>query len=416
MKKVLITNFGIVQFTGSEINTSTIAKRLKEIGYEVYLGVIETDSPLYDVVKENFDHVIYLLENDFDFSKTEFDLVWTHHSFLLDWLIFEKGLKAKKIITSSLSPNEPFESAPIYANELSLTIANSPETYEQLTKVEDVKNVYLFENYSFSSYFNKNINIKELKNIAVVSNHIPEEEMQAIELLREKKYNVDIYGFAGTQTLITNEILEKYDCIVTIGKTVQYAMSLKIPVYIYDIHGGDGYLTIENMEQNRSHNFSGRGFDKKDANTIANEIIENFEKELEQLEDIKQYALSNFNFEQKIDEILHKVEEMPEVDLNEIRNKYNKFKRNMLTSKRLAEREDRRRKEILNQKTIEFYQIKEKELAEKQTEIDNRGYIMNKQEEEISKLKEEKKALELEVKEIKNSRSWRYTQFFRKNK
>ncbi len=414
MKKVLITNFGIVQFTGSEINTSTIAKRLKEIGYEVYLGVIETDSPLYDVVKENFDHVIYLLENDFDFSKTEFDLVWTHHSFLLDWLIFEKGLKAKKIITSSLSPNEPFESAPIYANELSLTIANSPETYEQLTKVEDVKNVYLFENYSFSSYFNKNINIKELKNIAVVSNHIPEEEMQAIELLREKKYNVDIYGFAGTQTLITNEILEKYDCIVTIGKTVQYAMSLKIPVYIYDIHGGDGYLTIENMEQNRSHNFSGRGFDKKDANTIANEIIENFEKELEQLEDIKQYALSNFNFEQKIDEILHKVEEMPEVDLNEIRNKYNKLKRNMLTSKRLAEREDRRRKEILNQKTIEFYQIKEKELAEKQTEIDNRGYIMNKQEEEISKLKEEKKALELEVKEIKNSRSWRYTHFFRK--
>ena len=414
MKKVLITNFGIVQFTGSEINTSTIAKRLKEIGYEVYLGVIETDFPLYDVVKENFDHVIYLLENYFDFSKIEFDLVWTHHSFLLDWLIFEKGLKAKKIITSSLSPNEPFESAPIYANELSLTIANSPETYEQLTKVEDVKNVYLFENYSFSSYFDRNINIKELRNIAVVSNHIPEEEMQAIDLLRQKQCTVDIYGFAGTQTLITNEILEKYDCIITIGKTVQYAMSLKIPVYIYDIHGGAGYLTMDNIEQNRSHNFSGRGFDKKDANTIANEIIENFEKELEQLENIKQYALSNFNFEQKINEILHRVEEMPEVDLSEIRNKYNKFKRNMLTSKRLAEREDRRRKEILNQKTIEFYQIKEKELAEKQTEIDNRGYIMNKQEEEISKLKEEKKALELEVKEIKNSRSWRYTHFFRK--
>ena len=69
MKKVLITNFGIVQFTGSEINTSTIAKRLKEIGYEVYLGAIETDAPLYDVVKENFDHVIYLLENDFDFTR-----------------------------------------------------------------------------------------------------------------------------------------------------------------------------------------------------------------------------------------------------------------------------------------------------------------------------------------------------------
>ena len=134
MKKVLVTNFEIAQFSGSEIHSASIAKYLKESGYEVYMGVIRTDSPLYDSVKENFDHVIYLLENEFDFSQVEFDLVWIHHAFLLDWLIFEKGLKAKKIITSSLSPIEPFESAPIYANKLTFTLANSKETYEQLTR------------------------------------------------------------------------------------------------------------------------------------------------------------------------------------------------------------------------------------------------------------------------------------------
>ena len=144
MKKVLITNFAIVQFAGSEINCVTIAKRLKELGYEIYVAAIEFGSPIYDIVKNDFDSTIHLLENDFDFSQIEFDIVWAHHSFLLDWLIFEKELRAKKIITSSLSPKEPFESAPIYANELCFSLANSQETYEKLTKEENVKNTDIF--------------------------------------------------------------------------------------------------------------------------------------------------------------------------------------------------------------------------------------------------------------------------------
>ena len=278
MKKILLTNFSIVQFAGSEINCATIAKRLKELGYEIYMGALEFSAPLYDVVKGHFDHTINLLEDEFDFSQVEFDLVWAHHSFLLDWLIFEKGLRAKKIITSSLSPKEPFESVPIYANKLCFSLANSPETMQQLQKKELIERVHLLENYSFLSYFERKIHVQELHKIAVVSNHIPPEVMEATIKLQEKGYEVDIYGFAGKQILITDKILENYDCIITIGKTVQYAMSLKIPVYIYDIHGGDGYLTMQNMEQNRSHNFSGRSFTKKDSDTIAaTEIIQNFE-------------------------------------------------------------------------------------------------------------------------------------------
>ena len=70
MKKVLITNFAIVQFAGSEINCVTIAKRLKELGYEVYIAALEFGPPIYDIVKDDFDGIIHLLENDFDF-KTE---------------------------------------------------------------------------------------------------------------------------------------------------------------------------------------------------------------------------------------------------------------------------------------------------------------------------------------------------------
>ena len=416
MKKILITNFSIVNFAGSEINCITIAKRLKELGYEVYIASLEFGSPIYDVVKNDFDKSINLLKNDFDFSQIEFDIVWAHHSFLLDWLIFEKGLRAKKIITSSLSPKEPFESAPIYANSLCFSLANSQETYEKLTKEENVKNVYLLENYSFQKYFEKNIEVKKLEKIAVVSNHIPEEEMEAIQKLSEKGYQVDIYGLSGKQVLITDEILKDYDCIITIGKTVQYAMSLKIPVYIYDIHGGDGYLTMENMEINRIHNFSGRGFEKKDASAITKEIIENFQFEITQLQEIKDYAYNNFCFETKIDEVLKRLENCQEVDLSNIKQKYSQYARNLLVSKKLSEHYERRKEEILKQKTIEFYQIKEQELNEKQREIDNRGYLLDEKDRKIKELQEQIKQRDDVINAIKSSRSWRYTRFFRKNK
>ena len=416
MKKVLITNFEIVQFAGSEINCVTIAERLKKLGYEVYIAALEFGSPIYEVIKNDFDNTINLLENDFDFSQIEFDIVWVHHSFLLDWLIFEKGLRAKKIITSSLSPKEPFESAPIYANELCFSLANSQETYEKLTKEENVKNVYLLENYSFQSYFEQNIEVKKLEKIAVVSNHIPKEEMEAIQKLSEKGYQVDIYGLSGKQVLITDEILKDYDCIVTIGKTVQYAMSLKIPVYIYDIHGGDGYLTMETMELNRTHNFSGRGFEKKDANKIVKEIIENFQTALNQLEEIKDYAFKNFCFETKIDEVLQRLENCEEVDIEKIRQKYGQYTRNLLVSKRVAEHFERRKQEALRKQTIEFYQIKKQELNEKQREIDNRGYLLGEKDRIIETLEEQIKQKDEAIYAIKNSRSWRYTRFFRKNK
>lgn len=420
MKKILLTNFSIVQFAGSEINCATIAKRLKELGYEIYMGALEFSAPLYDVVKDHFDHTINLLEDEFDFSQVEFDLVWAHHSFLLDWLIFEKGLRTKKIITSSLSPKEPFESVPIYANKLCFSLANSPETMQQLQKKELIERVHLLENYSFLSYFEREIHVQELHKIAVVSNHIPPEVMEATIKLQEKGYEVDIYGFAGKQILITDKILENYDCIITIGKTVQYAMSLKIPVYIYDIHGGDGYLTMQNMEQNRSHNFSGRSFIKKDSDTIATEIIQNFEGILPQLEEIKQYAFSNFCFENKIDEVLERVKQSEEVNLEEIRQEYEYCRRNILVSKRLAEHFNRRNEELLKEKTIEFYQIKEQELQEKQREIDNRGYLMNEKDEKIKELsskneelENEKQKLSDELNFIKNSKTWKIREFFK---
>ena len=334
-KKVLLTNFEITQFSGSEITITSIASQFKKLGYTVYMASLNYEEPLFSSVKTEFDVIINLFEDEFDFSEIEFDIVWSQHTFLLDSLIFDRGLKAKKIVASSLSPFESFESMPVYSDDLSLIIANSVET-KKVLQDEGIKEIELFENFSYTSYFENPKKVDKLKKIAIVSNHIPEEMMEALELLKEKEYIVDIYGLAGQKKLITDEILKQYDAIISIGKTVQYAMSLKIPVYIYDRFGGPGYLRKTNIEENRMHNFSGRGYSKNTPENIVEDIISNYSSVIEDLGDIHTYAYENFCFEENFSKILSKLEEKIEVNLESIINKYSKYKRKLLLPERIV--------------------------------------------------------------------------------
>lgn len=369
MKKVLVTNIEIVQYSGSEINCITIAKRFKEKGYEVYIGALDFGEPLINETKDLGFNFINLLEDKFDFSKTEFDIVWIQHSFLLDWLIFEKNVQTNKIVYSSLSPKEIFECPPLYVNNLNIILANSMETKEAIEK-EGARNVQLFENYSFESYFERNTDVQQLKNIAVVSNHIPEEEKEAIKLLQDKGYNVDIYGLEGKKVYITDEVLSKYDTIITIGKTVQYAMSLAIPVYIYDVHGGPGYLRMENIEKSRQRNFSGRGFEKKTSTQICEEIEKQFMQTLAEKETIKKYAYENFCFEKIFDSFIEKLELTQEINLEQIKQEYEKYSRNILVSKKVTNYIIGRYNKIINHREEDIKILKE-EIEKRDNKINS---------------------------------------------
>ncbi|MBQ7670144.1 MAG: hypothetical protein IJS45_05425 [Clostridia bacterium] len=359
MKKVLLTNFEIVQFSGSEINCITLAERFHSKGYEVYIGALNFGDPLYSEIKDLGYTLINLLEGGFDFSAIEFDIIWAQHSFLLDWLIFEKNVRAKKIVASSLSGKEPFECMPLYAGELSMILANSYETKEKLETVENVKDVSLFENYSFMRYFERGTNVTELRRIAIVSNHIPDEENSAAAILRDKGYPVDVYGLSGIKKLVTDEVLSDYDAVVTIGKTVQFAMSLAIPVYVYDIHGGPGYLSLENLDKCRLKNFSGRGFSKKSGDAIADEIVNDFPSALKDKEALRAFAKENFCFETIFDSTLEKLEHAKNTDVAGIKEKYASLSRNISLSKKIAEYVSGRNNAIIRDANISIIELKE---------------------------------------------------------
>ena len=62
-----------------------------------------------------------------------------------------------------------------------------------------------------------------LQKIAVISNHIPPEILEAVKIL-QKKYTVDIFGLQKQPIWITPEIINQYDLIVSIGKSIQYGI------------------------------------------------------------------------------------------------------------------------------------------------------------------------------------------------
>ncbi|MGH7217932.1 MAG: hypothetical protein ACREGE_00590, partial [Candidatus Microsaccharimonas sp.] len=143
------------------------------------------------------------------------------------------------------------------------------------------------------------------QDILIVSNHPPSELTEAASMLRKQGYRVTLMGEGQSEyKLVSPEFLNNFDVVVTIGKTVQYCLVMSMPVYLYDVWGGPGYLSENNISLAKQRNFSGRGFDKKNPETIAKEIIEDYLGALQYQRSIHEYSLDNFTIRKVLPEIL----------------------------------------------------------------------------------------------------------------
>ena len=305
-KHILLTNIWLSNYTGSELNCLNLATVLSDMGYCVEVATFDHQKPLAKDFKESNIPVVNIFESPL--SRSHYDIIWGHHAIILDYLIFTQKITADHLIVSALSPFDPFEIPPIYANAASLCLANSEETKEKMIS-EGVRKdkILVFPNYVDSKWI-EFIHSKSYtttpKKIAIVSNHIPEELIQAIPLLQAHNCSVDVYGMGYTYVKITPEILSKYDLVISIGKTIQYCMALKVPIYCYDVHGGPGFINNENFKTASHFNFSGRGFSKKTALEITNDIMNNYFGQLDFLEQHYDYIQKTSILEKNIESAL----------------------------------------------------------------------------------------------------------------
>lgn len=312
-KKVLFTGYYFDAFHGSMMHICEIGQYLKSIEYEVSIASVIIRPKIKKYV-EDLGLNLYSADNLPLHSK--YDIVWSYHFPLLPYLL-NRGLKYDKIILGCLSGKLiTLETPNLLYNNKSLPIyVNAQETKDNFLKKyakqfpnlkSRVKVLPNLVPVNFSQYTKENIS-KTPKKIAVVSNHLAPEIKDFIVLFEKHGGTVDVYG-EGNNVEITPEILLSHDVIITIGKTVQYALALGIPVYNYDIFGGNGYITSHNIDNEEYYNFSGRSNERKlSAQDIMSEILGDYSAVVANLPKLKKIALSRYSLADNIDKILKNV-------------------------------------------------------------------------------------------------------------
>lgn len=303
-KKVLLTNFNILNYSGSEIDTVTIANHFVKLGYDVDIFTLEYGLPLSDIVNKK---VRVIIPNEIKKLQDKYDLIWAHHYPLLDYLIFQLKIKAKHIIYISLSSFEPLETLPFYYMDLSIIGALSEEAIEVLKcQMPRQRDILVFPNYATKNYFDYKIKkVQKIKKVCIISNHVPEELYDFKKIAESNSIVVDIYGIGNIVKYVDDKLLSDYDVIISIGKTIYYSLAMGKLSYCYDRFGGYGFVTKENIDKCFKKNFSGRDFGRKmNGEEIYKDIISNYKNANKELRKIKEFAREKFDFDKNIRDVL----------------------------------------------------------------------------------------------------------------
>lgn len=288
--KYLLTGYYFNGYHGSMMHLCEIGEYLVSQNNEVEIVSVVVEEEIRNYVQ---GMGMRLLDVDEVEESTVYDYALCYHYPVLP-LILEKGVQIGKIVFGSLSGMVPLElPSLLMGSDYFLHVHN-----ERLKSIFSEKyginqeQVFVIPNLVKDDFFSvkKECNPKP-ERIAVVSNHVPTEVRTLREILEPMDIAIDYYGVEDTYVPVTKEILCNYDVIISIGKTVQYALALGIPVFLYDHFGGNGYITLNNMDEEEHYNFSGRNdFRKLTADALAAELINNYSKVLDEVSGLRKIA------------------------------------------------------------------------------------------------------------------------------
>ena len=280
MKKALVLTNQLNNFAGSEILSLEVAEALVDMGYDVDIKCNLASDAL---IKSTYRTISVSDSENFP-RVADYDFIWSQHNLLPLLEVCADDIKKRgtKIVSAHLSPFEPFETAGL-ASAILLNahiVANSPETKEKLVDIGiPAEKILNLKNAAPESFLIEPENRSgELKNLLIVSNHIPYELANAVKLLRKSGLRVKILGRNnGRHQRLNVSDLGSIDAIVSIGKTVQYGILAQKPIYCYDRFGGPGWLNHDNIDVAEYYNFSGRCCGRKlDAKMLSSELIGGF--------------------------------------------------------------------------------------------------------------------------------------------
>lgn len=290
--RVLVMTNHFAELAGSEIVASEVALWFLDRGDAVTLAANLIRAPMSDLASQ-----LELLTDISEIDLSRFDLVWCQHGLLS--LLPLSALKAASdslplIALASLSPFEPYEHLDgAFANALSAAIfANSRETADEIVRRNQglirQDRVQVFHNAAPPQFWRPPLaRPRQLKSVTIVSNHVAAELRSACQRFEALGIQVRCIGLHDDYLRVDADAVDASDALISIGKSVVYAIARQRPVYMYDLYGGDGWLTRDNFERNLAHNFSGRPLRRQlEADALAVEVVEGFGQAIEEIEQL----------------------------------------------------------------------------------------------------------------------------------
>lgn len=90
------------------------------------------------------------------------------------------------------------------------------------------------------------------------------------------------------------------------------------PVFIYDVHGGFGYLTKDNFDAAEYANFSGRGGTKYSADELASMLVNDWHEAVKWAKENKLTMANKFSLDNQLAELLDTIQKRECISLDEI--------------------------------------------------------------------------------------------------
>jgi hypothetical protein len=299
---VLLATNTLSNYAGTEVVVLESARAFRLLGHRVQIYANYFGNPILPDLQAL--DVTLLSEPS---AATDFDLIWSQHqtigNFLTPQVLKEPERLRPYIVFPHFSPYEPFE-APLLPFENLVgdrVLANSSETQDALIEYGvDPGRLQIFPNPAPRAFFRENSGPPpQFHRLTLISNHAPVEVLKALELLHSRHgICVRHIGNGGRPEPVRPELIFASDALLTIGKSVQYGLVARVPVYCYDHFGGPGWLAERNYDRAREFNFSGRCCRRKlDAETIVSELLYGFESAADFSRSLKTDALEIFCLE-----------------------------------------------------------------------------------------------------------------------
>lgn len=313
-------------FHGSVLHVYELASFFVKQGHSCVVATIDYTEEVRTMFRDAGVPLQHL--NRVDFEK-EYDVLFGVHFPLVSCLLKNK-IKIKKLVLNCLSGSENIEVFPMYSDAAGLLLTCSWEVRDVMNRKFGIpaEKISVLENSipnEYADYQRQHTPPTDYpRKIAVVSNHIPEEIFELKDVMPE--CDITYFGIqTGNYHKVTPELLDNFDVVISIGKTIQYAMGMGIPAYEYDRFGGNGYITPENMDGEAYYNFAGRNTRRKaDPEQIKKELLHNYRNCLENQRRLREKALGRFLLSSSLDKLLQTIEASQDFYYNEMYNcKYN---------------------------------------------------------------------------------------------